>query len=356
MELVKAAIRSYTLTISSYLQMVQSGEITLDAPYQRHFVWPLERQRSYITSIFLGYSQLGQFVVGSTRQHRYIIDGMNRTYTLLRFVEGKFSVKLGSVYKSWRDLSPDERATFLNSIISLAEVFTNDIKDLVTIFRIINVNQVRLSFGDLVFSLRAYDPKYAEIWRLVEALSKYFCRTSTDGRYVCRPDPKPVALLMLYWYLTKVPISISAVSRAVRYIDRLEPNLVAKAVKDLLPYVDKIVGISGGRYAYIRDAFYRVVFGRELPQQIKYDSKLLTAYMFSGGQIDDPEAVIEAMITATLTSCITPQCSIRTRAIIRRLTELFGGSERMWSSFIKHIIEKKFKNCSPRPGGYICRK
>lgn len=89
----------------------KEGFLELDPPYQRGDVWGLERRRNLIYSIVAGIPIASVIVNdrcktdawGYPEKHIAVIDGKQRLTTILRFIEGEFSVP-----GKWFDLDDPE--------------------------------------------------------------------------------------------------------------------------------------------------------------------------------------------------------------------------------------------------------
>lgn len=93
------------VTIGGFLLWDRNGELDVDQPYQRGHVWGAVRERNLIRSLLMGLPigaitinrrDLGGFAHpgwGGNRCVAFaIVDGKQRTTTLLRFVEGRLPV------------------------------------------------------------------------------------------------------------------------------------------------------------------------------------------------------------------------------------------------------------------------
>lgn len=107
-------------TIHSLIHRYYTFGINMNPDYQRDYVWTEEDEELLIDSIFLN-ADIGKFVLIRTNNTRYlydILDGKQRLHTLIRFYENRFPYK-GMYYN---DLSPRDKNTFLNHMVSVGEI------------------------------------------------------------------------------------------------------------------------------------------------------------------------------------------------------------------------------------------
>lgn len=99
-------------TISDLLEWDNSNLLTFSPPYQRNSVWELKAKSYFIDTILHGYPIPALFMRSSVdsvtrKNYREIIDGQQRTRTILEFIENKFSI-LKSQSKDYADLFYDD--------------------------------------------------------------------------------------------------------------------------------------------------------------------------------------------------------------------------------------------------------
>lgn len=117
------------------------GGIDFMPPYQREYVWTDSDKEQLLDSILMG-SDIGKFTVRVLddvewfeRQLSYeIIDGKQRLMTLLNFYLNRFPYK-GFYYNG---LSAKDRRTFLDHMVSWAEVKNLDKKATLRLFLLLN--------------------------------------------------------------------------------------------------------------------------------------------------------------------------------------------------------------------------
>ncbi len=90
---VDVDIREDKMSIFQYMRDYDRKRLIIDPAYQRNFVWTPDQMSRFIESILLGFP-LPPFYVNQTVENKLvIIDGLQRTTTLHRFVNDEFTLK-----------------------------------------------------------------------------------------------------------------------------------------------------------------------------------------------------------------------------------------------------------------------
>jgi uncharacterized protein with ParB-like and HNH nuclease domain len=90
---VDVDIREDKMSVFQYMRDYDRGRLIIDPAYQRNFVWTLSQMSRFVESILLGFP-LPPFYVNQTVENKLvIIDGLQRTTTLHRFVNNEFALK-----------------------------------------------------------------------------------------------------------------------------------------------------------------------------------------------------------------------------------------------------------------------
>lgn len=90
---VDVDIREDKMSIFQYMRDYDRKRLIIDPAYQRNFVWKPEQMSRFIESILLGFP-LPPFYVNQTVENKLvIIDGLQRTTTLHRFVKNEFALE-----------------------------------------------------------------------------------------------------------------------------------------------------------------------------------------------------------------------------------------------------------------------
>jgi uncharacterized protein with ParB-like and HNH nuclease domain len=87
-------VSSSQTTIGHYAHLHSEGELFLNAPYQREYVWTASEQQALLDSVFAGVPMGGIAVVindGSVGQYCEVVDGKQRLTTLMKFMDGEFA-------------------------------------------------------------------------------------------------------------------------------------------------------------------------------------------------------------------------------------------------------------------------
>lgn len=82
--------RIETWKVSELLSLYKDGNLFLNPPYQRKYIWTLEDQQTLIESIFKGQPFPNIFVFEKKKGVFDMVDGQQRTRTILGYVQGYF--------------------------------------------------------------------------------------------------------------------------------------------------------------------------------------------------------------------------------------------------------------------------
>lgn len=82
----KFRVDHFDIVISEYVNRYKANKVVLDPPYQRVFRWDIEKQSTLIESILIGIPLPPIFAFSNDEYNWEIIDGVQRTTTLLRFL------------------------------------------------------------------------------------------------------------------------------------------------------------------------------------------------------------------------------------------------------------------------------
>ena len=82
----KFRVDHFDIVISEYINRYNSKLLILDPPYQRQFRWDIEKQSALIESILIGIPLPPIFVFSNKNFEWEIIDGLQRTKTLVNFL------------------------------------------------------------------------------------------------------------------------------------------------------------------------------------------------------------------------------------------------------------------------------
>lgn len=98
----KFRVDHFDIVVSEYVSRYKEKKIVLDPPYQRIFRWDIEKQSALIESILIGIPLPPIFAFSNENYEWEIIDGVQRTTTLLHFLApelfpDKFNIELEQV-------------------------------------------------------------------------------------------------------------------------------------------------------------------------------------------------------------------------------------------------------------------
>jgi len=85
-------------SIRKLVRLVKSQKINLNPPYQRNPIWSLEAKQLLIKSIQMGYPMPNLFLHQKDEDSVDMVDGQQRTRSIIGFLDGIFKTKEGEYY------------------------------------------------------------------------------------------------------------------------------------------------------------------------------------------------------------------------------------------------------------------
>ena len=85
-------------SIKQLKEKYDEGKLSLNPPYQRKFIWSLSDQQTLIQSILKGYAIPNIFLYEFKKGFFEMVDGQQRTRTILGFMENQFKTFDGIIY------------------------------------------------------------------------------------------------------------------------------------------------------------------------------------------------------------------------------------------------------------------
>lgn len=85
-------------TIVQLKEVYDKGKLDLNPPYQRRFIWTLNDQQTLIDSVIKGYAIPNIFLYEKKKGDFEMVDGQQRTRTLIGFIEKQFETIEGEDY------------------------------------------------------------------------------------------------------------------------------------------------------------------------------------------------------------------------------------------------------------------
>lgn len=120
---------------------VKAKRLIPDAYFQRNLVWREVHKKDFINTILLGlpfpqiFISKGKVDVDNMKATACIVDGQQRTNSIIEFIDGRFDVD----GKFYQDLSNEEKSEFLKYEIAVIELdLENDDPKIIDIFQRIN--------------------------------------------------------------------------------------------------------------------------------------------------------------------------------------------------------------------------
>ncbi|MGC8584349.1 MAG: hypothetical protein ACP5MH_11590, partial [Thermoproteus sp.] len=209
------SIMTPLVTVKDYLSMIERGEVLLDAGFQRGVVWDKAKRRQYILGVTKGTGKLSVIVLGKVGDKPYlIVDGMNRTISLLQAVKGEL------------DVDGVSREQLLNAQLLVSMVSAKDMRQIVDLFRMLNMNQVRMKLGDVVFAYRVIDERYKIIYDFAQQLKKRV-------KLPPRSDYLIYAFAAIYYTITKSAVPYKRIAKKLPYIEKWSKEEIMGAINAL---------------------------------------------------------------------------------------------------------------------------
>lgn len=87
-------------TIRDLITRLKEGKINLKPPYQRNFIWTPSEQKELIESISSNYPLPSLFLFKNPDGNLDVVDGQQRTRTILRFIDGLITDKKSNVFSA----------------------------------------------------------------------------------------------------------------------------------------------------------------------------------------------------------------------------------------------------------------
>jgi hypothetical protein len=169
-EEITVSVRPLTMPVQSYYSdYIKRKKIVTDVDFQRRYVWDEETASRFIESLYLGLPippiMLVKVKAKDTplhlREKFIVVDGMQRTNTIVRFIENELRLRsvLDSLNeKRYSDLLDYERSKIENYSLNFYEIeirsetFRDCFLTMVEIFKRLNLGSKRLTFNEVILS------------------------------------------------------------------------------------------------------------------------------------------------------------------------------------------------------------
>jgi len=132
-------------SIDQLKEKYKDGKLNLNPPYQRKFIWSLKDQQTLIQSILKGYAIPNIFLFECQDGFFEMVDGQQRTRTILGFIENQFKSVDGTSYDQIED------KTSLNQYIipiTIIEEIEND-ESIEEFYSLVNKSGIHLNRPEL---------------------------------------------------------------------------------------------------------------------------------------------------------------------------------------------------------------
>jgi len=330
------------ITVGDYVKMIEDGSILLPTDsdgFQRGVVWNEVKRKSYIAGLLNGLGKLSLIILGRVENDKpyLVVDGLNRTDAILRFINGKFTVPFEGKEVTFKDVENKfKSAQLLVSLVSVPSM-----EDLLKIFWVINVNQTKLRLTDVIFSKRVLDRRYKMIYELAKGL---------NVDLPPRADKLLYAFGLVFYIIEGKPIPYRRLYRRMPLVEKWSEEEVAKAVEvaktlplprkpDALPLVvlQKVHGIPREKL-------------EGLLEKTRRSHTELSLAGFQGNVMDKLTRIVESVFEG----CKTERCGFKPNKIAAFAKEVDGELVFALRQLVKQAVAKGI--CEKKRGRYICDK
>lgn len=153
---MKFRIESWT--IEQLKDKYDEGKLNLNPPYQRKFIWTLKDQQTLVQSILKGYAIPNIFLFEIKTGFFEMVDGQQRTRTILGFIENQFKTLDGILYNNI-----ENQSTFNEYIIpiTIIEKIEND-ESIEDFYSLVNKSGIHLNRPELK-KAEYFDTKFLKL-------------------------------------------------------------------------------------------------------------------------------------------------------------------------------------------------
>lgn len=170
--------REYSMTLKGFVEKYNEGDIDLNAPYQRDYVWKkgqAEEWIEYVLNRKMLIFPITLVLIDPNSDRYEVFDGKQRMTSLIQFFNNETKRKDGGFYK---DLPKEEQKRFGNKTIRITELIFENNDEKEEEFKCINTKGTKVVFSDLFYSKAKKDIKWVHIWnkkdfKVPSGLSKY---------------------------------------------------------------------------------------------------------------------------------------------------------------------------------------
>lgn len=135
------------VTMHNYLHWRDSGEMDLNAPYQRDYVWTDKEQQEFLYSIFhnlpLGHVAIidrDSYIEGVPNYE--VVDGKQRITTLLKFFDNEIAYRVDGVDVFYKDLDIVTQRQVKHKTLPYQQLINVTEKDKLEYFYLVNFSGV----------------------------------------------------------------------------------------------------------------------------------------------------------------------------------------------------------------------
>jgi hypothetical protein len=151
MTVLTEGIPSNNVKILELYNKLESGSLNPSPDFQRKLVWKKQHKYQFIETILKNYPFPEVYIasvdidVDSITSSEIVVDGQQRLSTIREYIKGTGDFEAQRKIKSFRDLSTDEKKSFLNYPVSVKDLKNIDRQTITDIFTRINNTEYSLN-------------------------------------------------------------------------------------------------------------------------------------------------------------------------------------------------------------------
>lgn len=182
MTVLTEGIPSNNVKILELYNKLESGSLNPSPDFQRKLVWKKQHKYQFIETILKNYPFPEVYIasvdidVDSITSSEIVVDGQQRLSTIREYIKGAGDFETQRKIKSFKDLSTDEKKSFLNYPVSVKDLKNIDRQTITDIFTRINNTE---------YSLNAIEKNNA-IYGDGEFI--VFCKQLIDQDFIADPE------------------------------------------------------------------------------------------------------------------------------------------------------------------------
>lgn len=171
-------VKGNTYTIADIYHWLKEGNLTINRVYQREGgLWPINARSYFIDTILNNFpfpkiTLLQKIDLKTQKTVREVIDGQQRIMTIKDFIDNELRLSSSSTLyynKTFYKLEEEKQTDFLNYSISVDTILSDEVEDILEIFRRINSYTIPLNKPELRHAI--YQGEFK--WFIKDMIAKY---------------------------------------------------------------------------------------------------------------------------------------------------------------------------------------